>query len=87
MPINLISSTGALRFNPSRLLSHPVLVDADYLSASSEPDEIIDAPPRTRAGWGRGERIRTGLRAVFLFGVLQAAALAPPLYMAGVFPA
>ena len=86
MPVNLISSTGALRFSPTRQLFHPVLVDADYLAPSSDPDEIVEAPPRRDASWRRADRIRAGLRAIFLFGVLQAATLAPPLYMARLFP-
>ena len=81
MPLTLISSTGALEFRPTRLLSFPVLVDADYDAASSEPDEVIAPPPRPATS---PDRIWAGLLAAFLFCLLQAAVLGPPLLVAHV---
>jgi hypothetical protein len=85
MPVTLYSSTGALRFSPSRLLFRPVLVGSDCLALSDEPDEIVP-PPRGAPVADRATRLRARFLALLLFAVLQAAALAPPLYITRVFP-
>ncbi len=85
MPVSLFSSTGSLQFRPCRLLPHPVLIDPDYVPPSPEPDEIIDPSIDSRRQDSTG-RIRACLAVLFIFGLLQAAALVPPLYMVRLLP-